>query len=51
MHYWIHDPINDPINAIIIRQQILDPIGSFDTFWEWILDPIGSLMELMVSDL
>ena len=30
---------------------LLDPIGSLGNFWDWILDPMGSLMELVVSDL
>ena len=28
-----------------------DPIGSLNNFWDWISDLIGSLMELVVSDL
>ena len=37
--------------ATLLAWLRLDPIGSLNNVWDWILDPLGSPMELMVSDL
>ena len=42
---------SDPMVKFESRPWKLDPIGSRGDVWDWISDPIGSLMEMVVSDL